>query len=432
MASRILSAPLLATSLLCISAVAAPPASPKGAPSGPAAAFALYYTDAHNNDPPRQSLKCGGEGTMPYWLQRATFDAQGALVSPGADLTTEVCGAGYVSLSPDRSTLIFASMDLDTPGNIGNVETYAVDVSGAPAAPRLLISNFSALLNACTGDVCRTASTFHGIYSTDGAQIFFAYRVWDGDDTGVGNQALAVANADGSGVRPLSFTEAGSYKGINIIDMCPTPVANDSSRVFFLRSLDQGMSAFAAIASTATGKVDMLLTLPQYAISSGCPSFVETPTGVTVIYMACDSSVANCSFAERSAAPVRAEKADARAAWGMAAPGAPRGAGYESWYYYGSIELKTGLAPDSIKWTQTFNVALTDTPYTKGSYAITQCGGIQGAPGGRTLSCEGASPTHFTYSIPLVDFATGANVSAPSYNTFRACMTPRCSMMATA
>jgi hypothetical protein len=292
-------------------------ASASSAPAAPAA-FSLIYTDGHFNMS-APLVKCGGDGTMPFWIRTAQFDAAGSRLTEPADFTSELCGAGYLSVA--GSKLIFASMDLTTPGNIGNVESYVVDLSlPAPQAPSKLFSDVSPLLAACgSADACLTASTFHGTFSPAGDRLFFAYRVWDADETGVGNQALGVADSDGSNVKPLTFTMAGADKGINIIDMCPAPTRGDPSSVFFLRSLDQGMSMFAARAEVATGKVDVFLALPEYAISSGCPNFVETSSGVSVLYMACDSSLANCSFSARSAfAPVRASRRDPRAAWGTA------------------------------------------------------------------------------------------------------------------
>ena len=68
---------------------------------------------------------------MPFWIQSADFAASGARLTPPADVSTELCGAGYLSLHANRSTLIFASMDLTTPGNIGNVVTYSLALGGA-------------------------------------------------------------------------------------------------------------------------------------------------------------------------------------------------------------------------------------------------------------------------------------------------------------
>lgn len=406
-----------------------------------AAAFRLVFTDAHGNDPPspaRASVQCGGDGTMPFWIQQAYFDAAGSRLTAPADASTELCGAGYLSLSADRSTLIFASMDLSTPGNIGNVASYSLALGGggggaAPAAPTRIFNDVSALLAACGAEgPCLTVSTFHTTFAPDNAKIFFAYRAWDSDEDGVGNQAIATADADGSGVKPLTFTTAGSYKGINIIDACPAPSRADPSKVFFLRSLDQGMSMFAAVAELASGEVTLLDALPEYAISSGCPNFVETADGVTVLYLGCVSGLANCSFSAGLTA-VAASKRDRRAAWGLgnsmeAAASSPRRGAAVSFYDYGVVKLKGPL--DALNFTSRFNVPLTNTPDTIGSYAITQCDQIHGRADSDLITCQGADPTHSFTQLVLVDSMTGANASAISFDTFRACMTPRCSLLA--
>jgi hypothetical protein len=405
-----------------------------------AAAYRLIFTDAHGNDPPssaRANVQCGGDGTMPFWIQQAGFDAAGSRLTAPADASTELCGAGYLSLSANRSTLIFASMDLSTPGNIGNVASYslALGASGAaPVAPTRIFNDVSALLAACGAEgPCLTVSTFHATFAPDDAKIFFAYRAWNSDEDGIGNQAIATADADGSGVKPLTFTTAGSYKGINIIDACPAPSRADPSKVFFLRSLDQGMSMFAAVAELASGEVTLLDALPEYAISSGCPNFVETADGVSILYMGCVSGVANCSFSE-GLTSVDASKRDRRAAWGlgnaMVVQDGGLAAGSASFYDYGVVRVKGPL--DALNFTSRFNVPLTNTPDTVGSYAITQCDQIHGRADSDLITCQGADPTHSFTQLVLVDSMTGANASAISFDTFRACMTPRCSLLAVA
>ena len=97
-------------------------------------------------------------------------------------------------------------------------------------------------------------------------------------------------------------------------------------------------------------------------------------------------------------------------------------------YDYGVVKVRGAL--DSLNFTSTFNVPLTTTPDTIGSYAITQCDQIHGSADSKIITCQGADPTHSFSQLVLVDSATGANVSAISYDTFRACMTPRCSLLA--
>ena len=114
----------LAACALVLSLVASAGAS---SASAAAAAFSLVFTDGHFNMSAAPLVKCGGDGTMPFWIRTAQFDAAGSRLTEPADFTTELCGAGYLSVA--GSKLIFASMDLTTPGNIGNVASYVVDLS---------------------------------------------------------------------------------------------------------------------------------------------------------------------------------------------------------------------------------------------------------------------------------------------------------------
>ena len=47
------------------------------------------------------------------------------------------------------------------------------------------------------------------------------------------------------------------------------------------------------------------------------------------------------------------------------------------------------------------------------------------------LSCEGADAAHLFFANLLVNSSSGASLVPPSYNTFQACMTPHCSLLAT-
>ena len=433
-----------------------PPYTP---PHHPGIAFDLIYTDAHGNDPTissstssssslsKPSLQCGGAGTMPFWIQRAQFDSYGRKVSNPVDLTTQLCGAGYLSLHPWTKDLIFASMDLNNDGEEGNVETYKINLRGQdyPLTPSLFFKDLSPLLNACIGQPsCVEVSTFHGTFSPDGQRVFFAYRVWDDEGNGIGNQAIAISNFDGSNVKPLTFTQAGSYNGINIFDSCPSPTL-DPTRLFFIRSTDQGMSSFAAVADMKTGDVDMLLTLPEYAPSSGCPNFVELRGGVSVIYMGCPANgTAACSFSDsqRKSLFVNVSRSDMRTTWGTVNTGGsigqvkdlgrPQGMlsppGNTSIFYYGQVDLRGDS--DNLVFNSLFMVPYTNTPDTIDSYAITQCDAIHNADVPEFISCEGADLTHSFFQYVLVNYTSGNPVpGSTSYDTFKACMTPRCSLL---
>ena len=166
------------SAFLALAAAAAPATASAAAASSAvaaAAAYTLVYTDGHFNMS-SEGIKCGGDGTMPFWIRTAQFSAAGDRLTQPADFSTELCGAGYLSVAGAKLT--FASMDLTTPGNIGNVATYFVDLSlPAPQTPAKAFADISPLLAACGAADCKTASTFHGTFSPAGDRLFFAYRV---------------------------------------------------------------------------------------------------------------------------------------------------------------------------------------------------------------------------------------------------------------
>jgi hypothetical protein len=82
-----------------------------------------------------------------------------------------------------------------------------------------------------------------------------------------------------------------------------------------------------------------------------------------------------------------------------------------------------------------FDVALTDGPHVLDAFAVTQCDRILPVGGGTaptaangSLSCQGTDPARSFFARLFVDPASG-NTTASSYDTFRACMTPRCTVM---
>lgn len=241
-------------------------------PCAAAASVSLFYGDLNPNGTQRFP--------MPMWVQRADFDASGALLAR-TNLTSALEGVGYFSVSSNGSTLLLATQ---TPSMEDDVQTYALDLSaaGARGAPRLLFSDAAsqaALLAPCGGR-CAAASTFHGAFAPDDSLVF-AFTLWSPQGEGVGSQALAVADARGGGVRALTWTDAGEEGGLNIFDECPTVLAGDASRVYFTRSSDEGMTTFLAVAEVATGAVTVLSQLPEVAVSSGCP--FALPDGQTLV-----------------------------------------------------------------------------------------------------------------------------------------------------
>lgn len=165
--------------------------------------------------------------------------------------------------------------------------------------------------------VPRQASTFHASWSPDGSKILFAYRPWDQYGNGIGSQAIGIANADGSGAVPVTYTRNGTDDGALVSDMCPVALTPNGSRMFFTHSPDEGEATFASfVDASAPGATPptVLAQLPQVAVASGCSNLLPTAAGDTVLYLAC--------FGEGCESPGPAAAADAVAAG--AAVGAPR------------------------------------------------------------------------------------------------------------
>jgi hypothetical protein len=399
------------------------------------AQYSLYYTDGGDCNPPwGPTPPPGCEGEIPPLnMKVASFDRGGSLIS-AANLTSTLTGMGYLSLAPGGKSIAFATEGTSA---FSNVETYTLDLTDPTALPVGLLPDISAILAPCaTGaDKCVEASTFHGTYAPDGKRFFFAYRVWDDEGTGIGNQAIAVSNVDGSNVRPITFTMAGVYAGINIIDTCPSPVPNDPTRLLFVRSLDQGLSNYLAFADLATGNVTFLDNLPQWAQTSGCENPIPTADGLTSLFMACEGS--ECSFASAADVPItrvtRASGTGVGAAWG--APLHPRSTAVRGGYpnfdvYYGTFSQTLGVDPFTLTITRQFDEILVNTTDYDDTYSVTQCDAIHGTSTSGNVTCMGASMAHDTFQELFVDLSTGNSTqSGNSYNTVVACMTARCTTL---
>ena len=163
-----------------------------------APAYTLLYTDAGACDDPNGT--CPGGFPMPFVLQKAVFDAAGNVLSK-TNVSSPMRGMGYLSLAPSRATMLLASESMSD----SLVHTFIVPMNGTSSTPLPLFADLSPLLAPCANAKplpCITVSTFHAMYNAAGDKVIFAYRVWDADDDGVGNQALGTANADGSNVQP--------------------------------------------------------------------------------------------------------------------------------------------------------------------------------------------------------------------------------------
>lgn len=400
---------------------------------GAQAQYSLFYTDGGACNPPWTNPPPGCGGEIPHLnMKMATFDRNGGFIS-ASNLTSTMTGMGYLSLAPGGKSIAFATEGASA---YGNVEEYSLDLTDPAALPVALLPDISAILAPCANgaDRCVEASTFHGTYAPDGKRFFFAYRVWDDEGNGIGNQAIAVANADGSGVRPVTFTMAGKYAGINIIDTCPSPVPNDPSRLLFVRSLDQGMTNYLSLVDLATGNVTFLDNLPMWAQTSGCVNPIPTADGLTSLYMACEGS--ECSFAGAGEVAItrvtRASGTGGGAAWG--APLHPRPTAVRGDpnfdVYYGTFTQTTGVDPSTLTVTRHFDEILVNTTSYDDTYSVTQCDAIHGTSTSSNVTCMGASMAYETFQELFVDLSTGNSTpSGNSYNTVVACMTARCTTL---
>ena len=375
--------------------------------------LSLFVTNLDPNAP--------GRFPPSMWLARADFDASNALQRV-VNLTAPMEGVGYLSLSPNGSAMLIASQ---TKSMEEDVQTYVTSAypSGGLSPPHLLFADDAsqmALLSPC-GARCTAVSTFHGIFAPD-ASLVFAFTLWQSDGEGFGSQALAVADAGGGGVRALTWTDAGSFNGLDIFDECPTPTT-DASRILFTRSSDDGYSTALALVDTSSGNVSVLAQLPNLADSSGCPALLPGGDGFTVLFMGC--SLPKCASTRRERRRRRGHAWRPRSA---AAAAAAR-VNVENTEAYFTISIAPGIAPADIKATTLFQVPLTDTPDTEASYAITQCDAIHGSAGPDPLSCQGSDKTHSFFMRLLVEEGTGKTL-VNSTNTFLYCITPRCSLTA--
>ena len=190
--------------------------------------------------------------------------------------------------------------------------------------------------------------------------------------------------------------------------------------------------------------------LLQVAAGSGCPNVLDGPDGLTVLYLACFGDASACDFAARARRQSRApHRGHAESRWGSsagiktnagastataaaAAAASHLGGGAGVGFGYVTVRIPLGAPASYSTYTKAFDVPLIDAPGVEDTFSITQCDGIHGSPpraDGGPLSCEGADAGHLFLAMLFVDPKTG-NSSANSYNTFLACMTPHCSLLA--
>ena len=178
-------------------------------PIRPAAAadYTLYYTAASQQQPSRRRRL--QDPKTPFWLASAAFDDAGAFVER-TNITAPMNGMGYLSLSPDGRSMLFASERQVAGEPWSNVDTYTVSLKGevrnVQQTPRPLFNDSSALLAPCANFTppCSQVSTFHATFSADGKRVVFAYRAW----SSIGG--TAESNAPPSDTEPLTICSADS------------------------------------------------------------------------------------------------------------------------------------------------------------------------------------------------------------------------------
>lgn len=349
------------------------------------------------------------------YLARKTYSPSGAPIST-EQLTPLLNGIGYLSFSPNLTTIVFASAVTTMEGD---VQTFSLDLASAGAQPVLLFADPAsqeALLAPCK-PTCIETSTFHARFSPSG-DIFFMYTAWDVDGESVGSQALAVAFTNGT-VRPLTWVPDAS-----VFDECATPML-DPSRVLFARSVNQGLSTFLALADSWSGNVTVLSSLPALGTSSGCPALLSSLTDI--LYMGCSDP--QCGW---TAPPQRAPRRRGGAHALRRSTAEPLLAPIvNNDFFYATIDLTAGIAPEALNATRLWDVPLTKTPSTVDSYAITQCDIIYASSSHSDtspfFSCQGSDPHDNLFSRLVVSPANGSTIVDTRDELF--CMTPHCSIV---
>lgn len=402
----------------------------------PPSGYSLYYTDAGNCDPTATNPQEGcSYPILNMWLQQAKFTPSGKLETI-VNVTEPYYGMGYLSTNPTNTLGLFVSQDEIS----GNTYSYQVDLVNPKNAPFIVLDNLTALLEPCK-PTCVESSTFHNLFTPDGKAIVFAFRNWDQYGNGIGSQGLAIADNDGSNVRILTYNLTGPQGGLMVIDTCPIMTLNNPDKVFFIRSSDAGANSFAAIVDIHTLENEVLMNLPSYAPSSGCPNFIpDNKTNINIMYMGCLNAT-DCEFGSTENRDYTVSRTDNLAArWGMVGHRTNKNLAFSypftpsslrkvvSPYNYFQVSLSTTVDPMQWSANLMFNAPLTDAPGVIDCYGITQCDTIHGLPTSSNITCEGSDPKHSFFQRLFVNSSTG-NGTVISYDTFRVCMTPRCSML---
>jgi hypothetical protein len=442
---------LLMTLGLAAVAVAAAHSHAAAAPS-----YSLYWTDAGDHDPPSSSAPWRRRLQDPmisFWMVEATYDSSGSVLSR-RNVTLPHNGMGFVSVSPDGKRAMFAS-EVKQPQGWSNVDTLTLDLT-APGGPigtaAVLLSSASkqALLAPCAQTKpypCTQVSTFHGTFTPDGKSVIFAYRAWANLGSAVGSQALAIADADGSNARSLTYNISDTMTQ----DECPF-ITPDGERVLFMRVV--GEHNWLAVYDVRSSAVSVRTDLPEVGEGAGCPAWLGPDEPNSFMWLGCNSQP--CDIYEEQQPQRGGEEALEAQRWGvrrlsprrlsprklLAAAAAaatsddsgggasarmqPHANGAPFTQYKITLSSSDG-APGGEKAQPMFPIFTTAAPSHIGVFETSQCDRVHGDPlagSNRSIICQGADPTHLFFLKFGVDRTTGV-AARNDTNTLRAVMTPR-------
>ena len=336
---------------------------------------------------------------------------------------------GYIVVDSRQERLTFAMQQNAT----DDVALYWLNLVGMAQPQRLLSpSAFSTLYSTCASHGCVSHDEFHPSYSVNMDQVVFGYRMWDAVGNAVGNQALAIAVADG-GTGKYTSIKSLTYNVTDIFseDSCPRFAPGSQNQlVYFLRSYANSPNEVTiSLLNTSTMVVRPIQTLPYVAIMSGCGDFIGGMVpGMPYMYMSLNATDPNplpppphLSTAAADILPPgpAGNRSFTPNRWGYRGL-RPVSVPFDTRPAYGSV---TGRPSDGFMYTELFDVALVDTMGYEQTYQVSQCSGV--AVGYPILACRTAHET-----IAMVDPGTGIlvrNISiALNKSYINWCMTPVC------
>lgn len=387
--------------------------------------YELLYTACELDGLPRQQQhhRRLQDPQIKYWLASSAFDEKGSPLQR-RNITQPQNGMGYLSINPtDGQTMLFAT-ERKQPQGWSNVDTYVVPLNGSvPPKPLFTLSNFSPLLAPCANlsVPCIQVSTFHATWTPDGSKVIFSYRPWSSLGVASGSQALAISDASGENLKPLTFDlDVGTQ------DMCPTLLPMHPDMVVFSRSLQGGFHNYVATLNLTSGAVVVHDDWPEIGDGSGCPAPLSPSE---VMWLGCaDAKGCNGETAPEAASARPFGGVDEALRWGAAAPppsSAPSSAALHAQSRQPSGWAQLKAAPGG-KPQVMFHIGLTKAPGYVNVFENSQCDRIWGPapPANNSIICEGADPQHLFFLKHFVDPASG-KAARNETTTLKHVMTPR-------